>query len=166
VCSHAFVVNSLTPWIVETGPTKHIVQDKDDFVEFHRYPVGSHIVVLGNGSKEDVLGVGKHQIRLREGNKLLLHDALYVPRVRCYVVSFVPLMRIGFFFGFHTDGLDLFHNGNLFGHDTLKGDFIVLDLDNTYDNTSVAFVSYFDSNFESVKWHARLGHVSKIEWEG
>jgi len=43
----------------------------------------------------------------------------------------------------------------------LKGDFIVLDLDNTYGNTSFTFVSYFDSNFESVKWHARFGYVGQ-----
>jgi len=45
-------------------------------------------------------------------------------------------------------------NGNLFVHATLKGDFIVLDLDNTCDNTFTAYVLYFDSNSESVKWHA------------
>jgi len=52
-------------------------------------------------------------------------------------------MRIGFSFSFRADGLVLFYNGNLFGHAILKGDFIVLDLDNTYDNASAAFVSYF-----------------------
>ena len=36
VCSHAFVANSLRQWIVDTGATKHIVQDKAGFVEFHR----------------------------------------------------------------------------------------------------------------------------------
>ena len=38
-------------------------------------------------------------------------------------------MRIGFSFCYRTDGLDLFYDGNLFGHSTLKGDLIVLDLD-------------------------------------
>jgi len=123
--------------------------------------VGSRTIVLGYGSEEDVLGVGTYQLRLRGVNKLLLHDALYAPRVRYSVVPFVLLMRIGFSFSFRINGLDLFYNGNLFGHATLKGDFIVLDLDNTYDNTSAAFVSYFDSNSESVKWHARLGHVGQ-----
>jgi len=70
-------------------------------------------------------------------------------------------MRISFCFYFHTDDLDLFYNDNLFGHPTLKGNFIVLDLDNTYDNTSAAFVSYFNYKFESVKCHARLGHVGQ-----
>jgi len=43
----------------------------------------------------------------------------------------------------------------------MKGDFIVLDLDDSYDNMSSTFVSYFDSNSEYVKWHARLGHVGQ-----
>ena len=49
----------------------------------------------------------------------------------------------------------------MFGQATLKGDFIVLDLDDNYNNISSAYVSYFDSNSESVKWHARLGHVGQ-----
>jgi len=75
-------------------------------------------------------------------------------------------MITDFSFSFCTDGLDLFYNSNFFGHATLKGDFIVLDLDNTYDNTSTAFVSSFDSHPESVKWHARLHQWAKIKWEG
>jgi len=94
-------------------------------VEFHRYSVCSQTVILRNGNKEDVLGVGTYQLRLRGGNKPFLHDALYAPGVQCSLVSFVSLMRIGFSFRFRTDGLDLFYNGNLFGHAILKGDFIV-----------------------------------------
>ena len=36
-----------------------------------------------------------------------------------------------------------------------------MDLDDSYDNISSAFISYFDSNFEYVKWHTRLGHVGQ-----
>ena len=70
VCSHAFVANSLPQWIVDMRATKHIVQDKAGFVEFHRYSVDSRTVVLGNDSEEDVFGVGTYQLRLRGGNKL------------------------------------------------------------------------------------------------
>jgi len=121
VCSHAFVANSLPQWSEDTGANKHIVQDKAGFVEFHPYPVGSRTVVLDNGSEEDILGVGTYPLRLRGGNKLLFYDSLYAPRGRSSLVSFVSLMRIGFSFGYCTDGLDLFYNGNLFGHTTLKG---------------------------------------------
>jgi len=71
-CSYAVVANSLTQWIIDTGTTKHIVQDKASFVEFHSYSVGSWTVILENDSEEDILGVGMYQLRLRGGNKLLL----------------------------------------------------------------------------------------------
>ena len=79
--------------------------------------------------------------------------------VRCCFSSYIPLVRLGFTFGFHPNRLDLFYHGNLFGEATLKGDFIVLDLDDSNNSISSAFVSYFDSDSEFVKWHARLGHV-------
>ena len=56
---------------------------------------------------------------------------------------FPPLIRLGFTFGFHPNGLDLFYNGNLFGEATLKGNLIALDLDGSYNSISFAFVSYF-----------------------
>ena len=41
VYCHAFVI-SLPQWFLDTGVTKHIVQDKTiGFVEFYHYPVGS-----------------------------------------------------------------------------------------------------------------------------
>ena len=75
------------------------------------------------------------------------------------LVSFVLLMRIAFSFHFRTDGFDLFYNDNIFGHATLNGDFMFLDLDNAYDNSCSTFISYFVSNSESFKWHAQLSHV-------
>ena len=69
------------------GASKHIV--RDDFVDFHRYPVGSQTVVLGNGCEEDVLGVGTYKLRLRGGNTVLLHDAIYAPRIRVCLLTFV-----------------------------------------------------------------------------
>ena len=49
---------------------------------------------------------------------------------------------------------------------TLKGDFIVLDLDDSYDNTSSTFVSCFDSNFESVSGMLNLVMWAKTEKVG
>ena len=54
------------------------------------------------------------------------------------------------------------YGGNVFGHATLTNDFLVLDLADCYNNkTSSAFVSYSDSFSDSVKWHARLGHIGQ-----
>ena len=56
--------------------------------------------------------------------------------------------------------MDLFYNGNLFGHAVLKRDFIVLDLDNTYDKTSAALFHTL-TLILNLLWHARLGHVGQ-----
>ena len=110
-----------------------MVWEQDGFVDFHCYPVGSQTIVLGNGSEEDVLGVDIYKLRLRGGNMLLLHDALYAPGVQVYLLSLVSLMKLGFSFSSSTKGLDIMHGGNAFGHATLKNDFPVLDLDDCYN---------------------------------
>ena len=50
------------------------------------------------------------------------------------LLSLVSLMKLGFFFNSCTDILDILCDGNVFGHATLKNDFILLDLDNCYNN--------------------------------
>ena len=162
---HAFVAKSFPNWVVDSGASKHVVRDKVRFVELHPCPVGSQTVTLGNGTAEDVLGVGTYRLKLRGGNSLLLHDALYASGVRCSSVSYVSLMKLGFQFVSCIDGLDIFYCGNLFGHASLVDDFLVLDLDNQYysNNTSSVFVSSVDSNHDSVVWHLDLAILAKKE---
>ena len=79
------------------GVSKHIVRDRDGFVDFHRYPVGSEIAVLGNDSEANVLEVGTYKLRFPGGNTLLLHDAIYAPGVQGCLLSLVSLMKLGLF---------------------------------------------------------------------
>ena len=84
---------------------------------------------------------------------LLLHDTLYAPGVLCSLVSYVSLMKLGFQFVSQTDGLDILHGGNLFGHACLLDDFVVLDLNENHyygNKVSSVFVSSVDSNSDSV----------------
>jgi len=62
VCSHTLAANKIPTWIV--GASKHIVRDRAGFMEFHRYLVGTQSVLVGNGSEEDILGVGTYQLLL------------------------------------------------------------------------------------------------------
>jgi len=68
-------------------------------------------------------------------------------------------MKLGFFLNFGTNSLDFLYGRNVFGHATLKNDFLVLDLDDCYNNLSSVFVSHFDFDFESIQWHAKQGHI-------
>ena len=95
-----------------------------------------------------------YKLRLHGRNILLLHDAIYALGVRVCLLLLVSLLKLGFFFNSHIDGI--LYDGNVFGHATLKNDFLVLDLDDCYNNTSFAFVSHFGSFSGSVKWHVTL----------
>ena len=118
-------------------------------------------VMLGNDNEEDVFGVGTCKLRLRRRNTLLLYNTLYASGVRVCLLSIVSLIKLEFFFNSHIDGLDLVYDGNVFGHTTLKNDFLVLDLDDSCNNSSSIFVSHFSSDFESIKWHRRLDHINQ-----
>ena len=116
--------------------------------------MGSQSTVLGNDSKEDVLGVGMYQLLLRGGKQLFLIDARYAPGLRSCLLSLVSLMKSGFRFSSCPDGLNILFDGNVFGHVSLMNDFLVLDLDDSYNNNNNSpsiFVSHFDPEFESIK---------------
>ena len=58
-------------------------------------------------------------------------------------------MKFGFSSNSSFDGLDILHGGNVFGHATLRNNFLMLDLDDSHNNSSSVFFSYFNSKFES-----------------
>ena len=62
-------------------------------------------------------------------------------------------MKLAFFFYSRTDGLYIMYDDNVFGNTTLKNDFLVLDLDDCYDNNnkSSVFVSHYNCFSDSIK---------------
>lgn len=162
VCSYALVANCFPNWIVDSGANQHVVRDRAGFVDFHKFVAGSRTMTLGNGSEEDVLGIGTYELKLRGGSVLLLHDALYAPGVNCCLIFVFSLVKLGFSFNFMPDGLDIKYHDNVFGHGTFRDGFCVLDLDdNYYNNSSLAYASYVDDYSECVLWHTRLGHIGQ-----
>ena len=83
--------------------------------------MSSQFFIFGNDCEESVLKIRTY---FREENTLLLHNALYAPR--CDVPLCLLFTRLVLFY-FRLDVLDIAHNGNWFGHVTLKGVFIILD---------------------------------------
>ena len=110
---------------MDTRATKHIVQDRVDFMNFHIHLIGSQIVVLGNDCEEDVVKLRTYHLMLHEGAMLLLHNALHAPGVRCSFLSFISESSL--LFNFPLVVLDIVYHGDLFGHATLKSVFNVMD---------------------------------------
>ncbi|KAK2974054.1 hypothetical protein RJ640_006246 [Escallonia rubra] len=92
VSSHVMVVHSQPVWFVDTGATKHVARDREGFVDYHRIPVGSKHIFMGNNSSKEVLGFGSYQLKLRTGHTLILEDVRYAPTVRLNLLSVTALL--------------------------------------------------------------------------
>ena len=163
VCSHALVAYSRPEWIVDTGATRHISVEKEGFVDYHRVPAGTQYVTLGNGTQEEVLGVGSFQLKMKNGKILLLKDVMYAPGVRCNLLSVACLLGQGYSFLFRDTGLNIYLDDTFFGSGFLVDGFFKLNLDHVCNNRSVALVSSTSSiiNDDCDLWHKRLGHVGQ-----
>ena len=63
-------------------------------MNFHHYPVDLQIVVFGNDDEEDVLELRRYLLKLCEGTKCILHDAVYAPGAVSYTHLTLPTKRI------------------------------------------------------------------------
>ena len=68
-------------WTVDSVAIEHVVRDRVEFVEYHRIPVESRDIKVGNGASVEVLGIGTYKLELRGGHTLLLHDILYASEI-------------------------------------------------------------------------------------
>ncbi|KAK2986484.1 hypothetical protein RJ640_001007 [Escallonia rubra] len=159
VSSHVMVAHSQPVWFVDTGATKHVARDREGFVDYHRIPVGSKHIFMGNNSSEEVLGVGSYQLKLRTGRTLILEDVRYAPTVRLNLLSVTALLDSGFSFIFRGNKLDIFLDDVLFGHGFRIDSLFQLDLIDS--QSSYSYVVNDNIMNDSTTWHARLGHIGQ-----
>ena len=130
------------------------------YVDYRRVPRGTHKVFVGNGTNEDVVGVGSYQLHLCSGRTLLLHDVLHLLGIQHNLLLVTTLISFGFYFEFSHNGLVIFVDGILYAHGSFMDGFIKLDL-NVPSYSSVNYASSYvidSNNIDSATWHARLRH--------
>jgi hypothetical protein len=113
---------------------------------------------MGNGSYEEVLGVGSYQLHLRIG-RILFHDVLCVPRILYNLLSVFTLLQLGYDFHLSWNGLDILLDDVIFGHGSICESLFKIDLFES--STSSTFVIDCNMIISSSTWHARLGHIGK-----
>ncbi|KAK2994180.1 hypothetical protein RJ640_018165 [Escallonia rubra] len=159
VSSHVMVAHSQPVWFGDTGATKHVARDREGFVDYHRIPVGSKHIFMGNNSSEEVLRVGSYQLKLRTGRTLILDDVRYAPTVRLNLLSVTALLDSGFSFIFRGNKLDIFLDDVFFGHGFRMDNLFQLDLIDS--QSSYSYVVNDNIMNDSTTWHARLGHIGQ-----
>lgn len=105
LCSVSFKDNSsISGWIVDSGATNHMCCDKKLFTNINYNHNGT--VLVANGEKLQVKGIGTVVINILSNNKLMtveLANALYVPQLDGHLVSVKKLTDRGYHVKFKGD---------------------------------------------------------------
>ncbi|GAA0140544.1 hypothetical protein LIER_35258 [Lithospermum erythrorhizon] len=116
---------------------------------------------MGNSITAGITGKGKVSLKLTSGKILTLSNVLYVPTLRCNLVSGL-LNKAGLKPVFEVDKVVLSRSGEFVGKGYLRGGLFLMNVDsfinkNGYTSTYTAQSSAYST--ESLDaWHGRLGH--------
>uniref|UniRef100_A0A2N9F562 Reverse transcriptase Ty1/copia-type domain-containing protein n=1 Tax=Fagus sylvatica TaxID=28930 RepID=A0A2N9F562_FAGSY len=92
----ALVIESpSTSWWVDSAATRHIVRNRELFVDLKEKQLDEHKVYMGNNTYSDVLGEGKCKFSIGD-SVIVLNNVLYVPSVRRNLISVPVLDEKGF----------------------------------------------------------------------
>ena len=91
---------------------------------------------------------------------MVLHQKLFVPGMRRNLLSVCRIARDDFDFHFTKDRVSIRKNSYGYAWSFIVGDLYVLDFNNSMVGFSDLFLVH-DTSSDSIKWHARLGHIGK-----
>ena len=111
-----YVCCGFTVWYFDSGASKHIILQCDMFTSFDSSPTGNS-VTCANNSFYPVKGVDEVVLDATNGRSFILHDALYVPRIKKNLLLVSALTRMGLVMRFINDKCIV--------HDLSVGDTIV-----------------------------------------
>ena len=135
--------------------------DKEEFVDYCLVPTGTQYITLGNGTNEEVLGVGSYQLRIKNGRDLFLQDVLYAPEILYNLSLIVVLLGLGYSFHFGGSDVNIYDHDMFLGSGLLDDGFFKLCLDVYNQNPSLALISSSSSIDDCDVWYKRLGHISQ-----
>ena len=142
--------NSSEVWLIDSGCTRHMSNDKSIFKELDESYISK--VRIGNGDCIDVKGKGDVVINTSSGIKII-NDVLYVPEINQNLLSVGQLLEKGFSVNFKEKACEIFDpkGGKLFSV-KMKGKSFSLDWEQA---NSCAHPNLAN---QSQLWHKRLGH--------
>lgn len=139
-------------WLVDSGCTRHMTNCKD-LNDYHEFEVPEK-VGLGDGRTVESLGSGKVIMNMNTGNRAILHDVLYVPKLVCNLFSVRAATDMGNNVKFgRSECWITDKDGNLKGKGLLINRLYELDCCISMDCASLAHTNDMEL------WHRRLGHV-------
>ena len=159
ITTHALSTVSRGKWIVDSGATCHMCNDREQFVDFKELS-NKQEVTLGDGHTLDGTGIGTVRIKtlLPDGNsrKCRLEKVLYVPKLSYNLLSVSKAAEAGNTTNFSGTGCEIVdREGKVTAFATKVGSLYYLE----YCHKEKANTTKSD-NKERL-WHRRYGHVGE-----
>ena len=156
--------NEVGSWIVDSGATSHLCNDKSMFTVFDSLENPQEIV-LGDGHTLDAVGVGDVVLNVVVDGKIKkrrLRDVLYVPRLAYNLLSVSKTTETGKKIKFGSDGLQFLDcDGRVVAVGVKKGSLYYLTCHKDTDTqVHMSDAQSMDESRESI-WHRRFGHLNE-----
>jgi hypothetical protein len=147
-------------WWLDTGANIHVCSDLNLFSTYHA--ANDCSVLMGNGSRAAVQGVGRVDIKLTSEKTLSLKNVQHVPRINRNLISGFLLCRDGFKLVFESNKFIVSKFGLFIGKGYVCGGLfrlsVVEDCNKFVNLTSCLNSEYSDG--EAIVWHSRLCHIN------
>jgi hypothetical protein len=155
----ALVIESpSTSWWVDSAATRHIVRNRELFVDLKEKQLDEHKVYMGNNTYSDVLGEGKCKFSIGD-SVIVLNNVLYVPSVRRNLISVPVLDEKGFEVKMKYDRVFI-SKGDISVFGVKVDGMYLLKCDKNKDSIS-NYLNVSNASNNIYLWHLRLGHINK-----
>jgi hypothetical protein len=148
-----YVDNIFESWVVDSRDSFHATPDRKHFVDYVQGDFGQ--VHLGDDAPRKIVGIGKVQIKKKNGNQCLLKEVRHVPDLRKSLISTRQLASEGCISIF-TDKAWKVTKGSMVIAKGEKVGTLYLCTGNTDSSISLASIGV-----DTTLWHHRLGHMSE-----
>jgi hypothetical protein len=149
-----FLVCYLPDWWVDTGANIHVCADIFLFSVYQAGRAGS--LLMGNGARAVVHGVGSVDLKLTSRKTVQLKNVHHVPSIKKNLISGSLLCRDGYKLVFESNKCVVSKYGTFVGKGYESGGLFCLSLVDTCFESANHMVSNVETNI----WHSRLCHVN------
>ena len=157
VTGNALTARSSDCWIIDSGATSHMCNNKELFVDY-RELTQPEKVTLGDGRSLDVVGKGTVELTMslpnQETQRCKLMNTLYVPRLSVNLFSVSKASKAGKVASFDEQRCCIRNQKNkLIATAKRVGSLYYLECEDSCEQVNTA------SETQSDVWHARYGHL-------
>jgi hypothetical protein len=147
-----------TDWWLDTGANVHVCSDLNLFSSYE--VTDSSSILMGNGSRAVVHGVGRVDLKLTSRKTLSLKNVQHVPGINRNLISGSLLCRDGFKLVFESNKFIVLKFGMFIGKGYDSGGLFCLSVIDDCNNMANS-ISCSEMNIgEAAVWHSRLCHIN------